>query len=98
MADIHSKEVDTLFKAILDLESIDDCYNFFEDVCTIKEMQEIAQRLDVALMLDSGKSYQDISAATGVSAATISRVNKCLNYGSGGYRKAIDAIREQERK
>ena len=98
MADIHSKEVDTLFKAILDLESIDDCYNFFEDVCTIKEMQEIAQRLDVALMLDSGKSYQDISAATGVSAATISRVNKCLNYGSGGYRKAIDAIREQESK
>ncbi|MBR2521657.1 MAG: helix-turn-helix domain-containing protein [Coriobacteriales bacterium] len=96
MADIHSKEVDTLFKAILDLGSIDDCYMFFEDVCTIKEIQEIAQRLDVALMLDSGRSYQDISAATGVSAATISRVNKCLNYGSGGYRKAIDSIRGQD--
>ncbi|MCR5846468.1 MAG: helix-turn-helix domain-containing protein [bacterium] len=96
MADIHSKEVDTLFKAILDLDSIDDCYMFFEDVCTIKEIQEIAQRLDVALMLDSGRSYQDISAATGVSAATISRVNKCLNYGSGGYRKAIDSIRGQD--
>ena len=60
-------------------------YNFFEDVCTVKELQDISQRLRVAQMLDEGKSYQEVSRETGASTATISRVNKCLVYGNGGY-------------
>lgn len=66
------------------------CRAFLEDICTIKELQDIAQRLEVAYMLDEGKNYQEISKSTGASTATISRVKKCLVYGSGGYRHALD--------
>ena len=66
------------------------CRAFLEDICTIKELQDIAQRLEVAYMLDEGKNYQEISKSTGASTATISRVKKCLVYGSGGYRYALD--------
>ena len=79
-----------LFKAILKLESIGDCQKFFEDVCTINELEAISQRLEVAELLVSGKSYQEVSQKTGASTATISRVNKCLNYGAGGYKLVID--------
>lgn len=82
---IHSLETDNLFKAILKLENVDECYKFFEDICTVKELLDISQRLQVARMLKSGKSYQEVSKETGASTATISRVNKCLLYGSGGY-------------
>jgi TrpR-related protein YerC/YecD len=75
-----------LFEAILSLDGIDECAKFFEDVCTIKEIQDLSQRYAVAKMLDEGEKYQKIEAATGASTATISRVNKCLSYGSGGYR------------
>ena len=92
MANIHSQSVDKLFEAILNLESVDDCYAFFEDICTIKEIQDMSQRLEVAIMLRNGLNYQDMSAQTGVSTATISRVSKCLNYGSGGYNAAIDKL------
>ncbi len=85
MLDMHSESIDGLFKAILSLESVEECYRFFEDICTVKEIGDIAGRLDVARYLSEGKNYQEISALTGASTATISRVSKCLNYGSGGY-------------
>lgn len=85
MNKLHNESTDKLFQAILNLETTDDCYAFFEDICTIKEIMDMSQRLMVARMLSSGKSYQEISKETGASTATISRVNKCLNYGSGGY-------------
>lgn len=81
--------MDNLFRAILELKTIDECYDFFEDVCTIKEMKDMAQRLEVAALLHAGQSYQQICAKTGASTATIGRVNKCLNYGTGGYRRAL---------
>ena len=76
---------DDFFKAVLSLESVDECRKFFEDVCTIKEIQDVSQRLEVAFLLSQGKNYNEIMKLTGASTATISRVNKCLNYGKGGY-------------
>ena len=78
-----------LFEAIVSLESLEECAKFFEDVCTIKEIQDLSQRYAVARMLDEGEKYQKIEATTGASTATISRVNKCLAYGSGGYRSVL---------
>ncbi len=99
MANLHSESIDRLFEVILALESVDECYRFFEDICTVHEVQDMAQRLDTAVMLDSGMNYQTISQQVGVSTATISRVSKCLNYGSGGYRDALDKLyRSQEKK
>ena len=86
---------DDFFGAILKLKDIDECRKFFEDVCTIKELQDISQRLEVAKLLCDKKNYQEISKITGASTATISRVNKCLNYGSGGYNLVVD---EKEQK
>ncbi len=93
---IRSKSIDRLFQTILNLKSIEDCYIYFEDICTVKELQDIAQRLDTAIMLDEGANYQQISTEVGVSSATIGRVNKCLKYGSGGYRMAIDRLSEEK--
>ena len=92
---LHTPEIRRLYQAILNLTTEDDCASFFEDICTIKEVQDIAQRLEVACMLHQGKNYQEISALTGASTATISRVKKCLVYGSGGYRKAVADIEQQ---
>ena len=97
MGNWHSKETDELFLAIASLRTVEECYSFFEDVCTIKEITEMAQRLRVAKMLSQGTSYQNICKETGVSTATISRVNKCLEYGNGGYRLAIDRMTETEK-
>ena len=94
MFQMKNESLDRFFDAVLKLENIDDCYRFFEDVCTVKEIREIAQRLDVAKYLSEGKNYQEISAMTGASTATISRVNKCLNYGSGGYRSMLAKLKE----
>ena len=85
MKKLHTEEVDTLCKAILSLETVEECYNFFEDICTVKEIIDIAQRLKAAKMLKDGANYTQIAEATGMSTATISRVNKCLEYGNGGY-------------
>ena len=85
MVEYSMTKFEGLFNAILKLETMEDCRKFFEDVCTIKELQAIAQRLDVAEMLNAGKNYLEISKVTGASTATISRVAKCLNYGAGGY-------------
>lgn len=98
MVDLHSESADRLFKAILSLENLDDCYRFFEDICTIKEIRDISQRLHIAALLDEGMNYQNISRIVDASSATISRVNRCLNYGSGGYRAALDKIRNCEEK
>ena len=81
---------DRLFKAILSLENIEECYAFFEDACTIKEIIDISQRMEVARLLAEKKSYQAISEQTGVSSATIGRVSRCLLYGSGGYKTALE--------
>ena len=93
MFTMKNESLDRFFEAILLLENTDDCYRFFEDVCTVKEIREIAQRLDVAKYLAEGKNYQEISAMTGASTATISRVNKCLNYGSGGYKSMLEKLK-----
>ena len=98
MDKLHTPQVDELFEAILSLKNTEECYRFFEDVCTVKEICEIAQRLDVAGYLYKGKNYQEISKATGASTATISRVKKCLVYGSGGYRTALDRAKEEGEK
>ena len=94
MAPFNTPSIDRLFQAIMQLESVEDCHKFFEDVCTIKEVQDMAQRLDTAILLDQGVGYQTISEQVGISTATISRVSKCLNYGTGGYRQAIDRLKE----
>lgn len=87
-------EMDTFCKAILRLSTLEECYKFFDDICTINEMQALGQRLQVAKMLREKKTYQDISTITGASTATISRVNRCLNYGSGGYKIVLDRFDE----
>lgn len=95
MDKLRCAETDDLFEAIMSLNSIDECYLFFEDACTIKELREISQRFHVAKLLESGQNYQEVNAETGVSTATICRVNKCLNYGSGGYRTVIDRLKKK---
>ena len=85
MGSFYMEKYDEFFKAICKLSSVEDCKKFFEDVCTIKELEDMSGRLDVARLLRDGKSYQEGSKDTGASTATISRVNKCLNYGAGGY-------------
>ncbi|MBO4780878.1 MAG: TrpR YerC/YecD [Lachnospiraceae bacterium] len=82
---LHTEAVDYLFDAILSLKNRDECYTFFEDVCTINEILSLSQRFEVAAMLRSGKTYLDIAEKTGASTATISRVNRSLNYGNDGY-------------
>ena len=93
---IHSESTDRLFRVILSLESVDECYAFFEDICTITELRDMTQRLDTAFLIDEGVSYQKISEQIGVSTATISRVSRCLNYGAGGYRAVIDRMKEEQ--
>lgn len=98
MEKLHTKDVDALFEAILSLENLDECYRFFEDVCTIKEILDIAQRLKAAKMLKAGKNYVEVCAETGMSSATISRVSRCLEYGAGGYELAIERLAEKDTK
>lgn len=90
MDSLRTPEADRLFEVILRLRSIDDCYELFEDLCTIRELRDLSQRFAVAEMLGKGMSYQEISQRTGASTATICRVNKCLLYGTGGYRRALE--------
>ena len=91
-----NKDVNALFEAILSLKTVEECYAFFEDACTIKEIIEIAQRLKAAKMLKNGVNYVEISKETGMSTATISRVNKCLEYGNGGYNIVLDRLNEDK--
>ena len=82
--------LDMLFNGIMKLKSLEECYDFFEDLCTIKELETMSQRLEVARMLLAKKTFNEIVQATGASTTTISRVNRCLNYGDGGYRKVLE--------
>lgn len=91
----HAEAHDALFNAILSLENIDECRAFFEDICTIKELQDLSLRLRVAMMLNEGKNYQEICSATGASTATICRVNKCLTWGEG-YRAVLEKTAEEQ--
>lgn len=93
MDSVHSKATDCLFEAILTLKTVDECYKFFEDVCTIKEIQDLSQRFEVARALEENKSYALISKETGASTATVCRVNKSLNYGSDGYKLVLDRLK-----
>lgn len=93
---IKDEYVDYLFKAILSLESVDECYEFFEDLCTVKEIKAMAQRFIVAKMLTEKSVYSEIVAKTGVSTATISRVNRSLYYGNDGYSIVFERLQKQE--
>ena len=93
---LKDEDMDILFRGILKLQTVEDCYDFFEDLCQIAELRAMVQRFQVARMLDEGRIYSDIVQETGASTATISRVNKCLVYGSDGYRKMLDRLKEDE--
>jgi TrpR-related protein YerC/YecD len=93
---IQDQWTDRLFEAILLLNNIEECYNFFEDICTVSEIKAMGQRLEVAKMLKEGYTYMDVSEKTGASTATISRVNRCLNYGSDGYRIVLERLDGKE--
>ncbi|MGM9617289.1 YerC/YecD family TrpR-related protein [Butyricicoccus sp.] len=95
---LRGQTMDSLFQAIMKLETIEECSNFFEDLCTISELRAMEQRFQVAAMLDEGRIYSDIAKETGASTATISRVNKCLTYGSDGYRVVLDRMKHAEEK
>ena len=96
MSHLRSESVDRLFETILNLGSIDECYAYFEDLCTIKEVKDMAQRLDTAILLSQGYSYQKIMEHIEISTATIGRVSRALNYGTGGYRAAIEQLNGPE--
>ena len=91
---LKNEEADYLFKAILSLETIDECYNFFEDLCTVAEIKAMSQRLAVARMLSEKTVYTKIVEETGASTATISRVNRCLLYGSDGYKNILEKLKK----
>lgn len=92
---IRNENIDKVFEAILSLETVDECYRFFEDICTIKEIQDISQRYEVARLLTAKKNYNEITKATGASSTTITRVNKCLMYGNDGYRMVIERTEKE---
>ena len=92
----QDKTVDQLFEAILALESMEECYRFFEDICTINEIKSLAQRLEVAKMLREKKTYNEIAEKTGASTATISRVNRSLTYGADGYNIILDRLEKKK--
>lgn len=89
---IRGEQIDQLFQAILELKDIEECYKFFDDLCTMSEVQSLAQRLDVAYKLKLKKTYDSIQQETGASTATISRIRRCVDYGSGGYNLMLDRL------
>ena len=93
---LTGENMDNLFKGILKLETVEECRNFFFDLCTVSELQSMSQRFVVALMLDQNTIYNDIASKTGASTATISRVNRSLNYGSDGYKMIIERLKKNE--
>ncbi|MBO6245765.1 MAG: hypothetical protein J6N55_05725 [Anaerovibrio sp.] len=87
---------DQLCEAVLKLETVEECYQFFEDICTISEIKAMSQRLEVARMLQDHHTYDDIVSRTGASTATISRVKRCLNYGADGYSLVVDRLKDKK--
>ena len=96
MSSFHNKDTDRLFEAILTLQTVEECDQFFDDICTIQEVLTIAQRLKTAELLKKGANYQDINRETGMSTTTISRVRRSLDYGSGGYDMVISRMEEKK--
>ncbi|NHC40314.1 YerC/YecD family TrpR-related protein [Neobacillus sp. OS1-33] len=92
---LRGKELDQLFQAVLSLKDLEECYRFFDDLCTINEIQSLAQRLDVARMLRDGNTYHKIETETGASTATISRVKRCLNYGNDTYEMVLERLKSE---
>lgn len=92
MQSIFNESAERLMRAVASLRTQEECRAFFEDLCTIKEIQDMAQRFDTVLLLKQGMSYQKIARQVGISTATITRVNRSLNYGSGGYQIALDRL------
>lgn len=91
---MQNEQMELLISAVLSLKDREECYRFFDDLCTIREIQDLAQRMEVAQMLRQKITYNDIAKKTGVSTATISRVNRCLTYGAGGYQMVLDRLEE----
>ncbi len=96
MSGYCNESIERLYRAISNIKSPEECRNLLEDLCTIKEIKDMAQRLDTAILLDKGYNYQKIASEVGVSTATISRVSRCLSYGSGGYAKAIEGLESED--
>ena len=94
---LHDENVDFLFDAILTLKNREECYKFFEDLCTVAELRAMEQRFEVALLLSDGMIYNDILERTGASSATISRVNRSLSYGTGAYAKLFERCKDKEK-
>ena len=92
---LQSPETDRLFQAVLSLEDLEECYRFFEDICTVSELKAISQRFEVAWMLREGMTYTAIANKTGASTATISRVNRSLQFGADGYKVVFDRLKEK---
>ena len=92
---LQTQETDELYEAMLCLTSVEECYRFFEDLCTVNEIEAMAQRLHVAKLLKAGVTYLEIVEKTGVSTATISRINRCLRYGASGYNAILARVGEQ---
>ena len=97
MAKIEKKYLEHLYEAILSLETMEECAAFFDDVCTIQELEALSQRFEVANLLHEGRNYVDINKLTGASTATICRVSKCLSYGDGGYETVIQKLEKAEK-
>lgn len=92
----RNETIDALFDAILSLETREECYDFFEDLCTVKEISDMSQRLEAAKLLLDGSTYEQIVKTVEISTATISRINRCIQYGTGGYRQTIEKVREKQ--
>ena len=95
---LEKESSDTLYRAIVSLQDVDECRRFFQDLCTVSELKAMEQRMEVAMLLDQGLIYSDILERTGASSATISRVNRSLIYGSGGYESVLEKMKEKEGK
>ena len=98
MKPTRDENIEFLYKSIMSLESIEDCRHFFEDVCTASELLEMSRRLQAARMLNDGVVYSEIAAQTGLSTATISRVNHCIKYGNEGYLKVLKKMKLEDKK
>lgn len=95
---LNAETMDELFRAILSLETVEECYRFFEDICTANELQTLSQRLQVARMLEQRRTYVEITEETGASTTTIGRVNRVLHYGNDGYQLVFERVFEEEEK
>ena len=93
---LEKESSDTLYRAIVSLQDVDECRRFFQDLCTVSELKAMEQRMEVAMLLDQGLIYRDILERTGASSATISRVNRCLHYGADGYQAVIPRLKERQ--